>query len=66
MKFINTLEDKIGIEAKKVYMDMQAGDVLRTYADVSDLEKDIDFKPNTSIEDGLEKFVKWYREYYKG
>lgn len=65
MKFINTLEDKIGIEAKKVYMDMQAGDVLRTYADVSDLEKDIDFKPNTSIEEGLEKFIKWYREYYK-
>ncbi len=65
MKFINTLEDKIGVEAKKVYMDMQAGDVLRTYADVSDLEKDIDFKPNTSIEDGLEKFVEWYREYYK-
>lgn len=65
MKFINTLEDKIGMEAKKVYMDMQAGDVLRTYADVSDLEKDIDFKPNTSIDNGLEKFVKWYREYYK-
>ena len=66
MKFINTLEDKIGVGAKKVYMDMQAGDVLRTYADVADLEKDIDFKPNTSIEDGLEKFVKWYREYYRG
>lgn len=65
MKFINTLEDKLGIEAKKVYMNMQAGDVLRTYADVSDLEKDIDFKPNTSIEDGLEKFVKWYRGYYR-
>lgn len=64
MKFINVLEQKIGKEAKKVYMDMQPGDVLRTYADVSDLERDIDFKPNTSIEEGLGKFVDWYKDYY--
>jgi UDP-glucuronate 4-epimerase len=64
MKFINILEEKIGKEAEKIYMDMQPGDVLRTYADVSDLEKDIDFKPSTSIEEGLGKFVEWYREYY--
>jgi UDP-glucuronate 4-epimerase len=65
MKFISVLEDKLGIEAKKNYMDMQPGDVLRTYADVSDLEKKINFKPSTSIEDGLGKFVEWYKEYYK-
>lgn len=65
MKFINVLEEKIGKKAEKIYMDMQPGDVLRTYADVSDLERDIDFKPSTSIEDGLEKFVAWYREYYR-
>jgi UDP-glucuronate 4-epimerase len=65
MKFINVLEDKIGKEAEKIYMDMQPGDVLRTYADVSDLERDINFRPNTSIEEGLGKFVNWYREYYK-
>jgi UDP-glucuronate 4-epimerase len=64
MRFINALESALGMEAEKVYMDMQPGDVLRTYADVSDLERDINFKPNTSIEDGLAKFVKWYREYY--
>ena len=64
-KFISVLEDKIGKEAKKVYMDMQPGDVLRTYADVSDLEKTIGFKPSTSIEDGLEKFVKWYKGFYQ-
>lgn len=64
MKFISILEEKIGKEAEKIYMDMQPGDVLRTYADVSDLEKDIGFKPSTSIEDGLEKFVSWYRDYY--
>jgi UDP-glucuronate 4-epimerase len=65
MKFISVLEEKIGKEAKKVYMEMQPGDVLRTYADVSDLERDIDFKPNTSIEEGLGRFVDWYKEYYK-
>jgi len=64
MRFINALEEALGKEANKVYMDMQPGDVLRTYADVSDLEKDIDFKPSTSIEDGLQKFVDWYKEYY--
>lgn len=62
--FISILEKKIGKKAKKIYMEMQPGDVLRTYADVSDLEKDIGFKPSTSIDEGLEKFVKWYKEYY--
>jgi UDP-glucuronate 4-epimerase len=65
MRFINALESALGKEAEKVYMDMQPGDVLRTYADVSDLERDINFKPSTSIEDGLAKFVEWYEEYYK-
>lgn len=64
MRFINALESALGKEAEKVYMDMQPGDVLRTYADVSDLERDINFKPSTSIEDGLRKFVEWYEEYY--
>ena len=65
MRFISALESALGKEAEKVYMDMQPGDVLRTYADVSDLEKDINFKPSTSIEDGLQKFVEWYLEYYQ-
>ena len=65
MKFISVLEGKIGKEAEKVYMDMQPGDVLRTYADVSDLERDIDFKPDTGIQEGLGKFVDWYKKYYK-
>jgi UDP-glucuronate 4-epimerase len=60
MRFINALES-----VEKIYMDMQPGDVLRTYADVSDLERDINFKPSTSIEDGLKKFVEWYEDYYK-
>lgn len=63
-KFISFIEDKLGKKAVKNYMEMQPGDVLRTYADVSDLEKDIDFKPSTSIEEGIEKFVNWYKDYY--
>jgi UDP-glucuronate 4-epimerase len=64
MKFINVLEERIGKKAQIVYMDMQPGDVLTTYADVSDLERDIGFRPNTSIEEGLDRFVRWYRGYY--
>ena len=64
MRFINALETALGKEAEKIYMDMQPGDVMRTYADVSDLERDIGFKPSTSIEDGLRKFVDWYTGYY--
>jgi UDP-glucuronate 4-epimerase len=64
-KFISVLEEKIGKKANKVYMDMQPGDVIKTYADVSDLENKIGFKPNTPIEEGLGKFVDWYKEFYK-
>ena len=63
-KFISVLEDKIGKKAERVYMEMQPGDVVRTYADTSDLEKAIGFKPSTSIEDGLQKFADWYKEFY--
>lgn len=66
MEFINTLEEKIGKKAEKIYKEMQPGDVLRTYADTSDLEKEINFKPSTKLADGLEKFVEWYKEYYGG
>lgn len=62
--FIETLERIIGIEAKKEFVPMQKGDVYQTYADVSDLERDFGFRPDTPIEEGLGKFVDWYREYY--
>ena len=45
--------------------DMQPGDVPATYADVDDLVRDVGFKPATSIESGIARFVKWYRDYYK-
>ena len=64
LTFIETLENIIGIEAKKKYLPMQPGDVYQTYADVSELEKNFNFKPQTSIGEGLTRFVKWYREFY--
>lgn len=63
MKFIQTLEIALGREAKKEYYPMQPGDVYQTYADVSDLVKDFDYKPSTSIEEGLGNFAAWYREW---
>jgi UDP-glucuronate 4-epimerase len=64
MHFIETLEKIIGKEAQKEFLPMQQGDVYQTYADVSDLVNDFDFKPITPIETGLKKFVDWYKEYY--
>lgn len=65
MDFINTLERCLGMEAVKEYYPMQPGDVYQTYADVSDLIHDFGFKPDTSIEDGLSRFVEWFKAYYQ-
>lgn len=64
MDFIRTLETALGAEAKKEYLPMQPGDVYQTYADVTDLVEDFDFKPDTPISEGLARFAAWYREYY--
>jgi len=64
LDFIKTLEKAIGKEATKNFMDMQDGDVVSTYADVSDLINDFEYKPDTSLEVGIERFVKWYKEFY--
>ncbi len=64
MDFVSTLEAKLGKEATKEFLPMQAGDVQRTYADVSELMKDFDFKPDTSIDEGLENFANWFLEYH--
>jgi UDP-glucuronate 4-epimerase len=63
-RFIEALEDALGYKAEKIMRPMQAGDVPATYADVSDLMHDTGFAPNTTIEDGLQRFVSWYRSYY--
>ncbi len=64
MRYIEVLEECLGKKAEKNFLPMQAGDVSATYADVEDLVREINFKPNTSIEDGVRNFVTWYREYY--
>lgn len=64
MDFIETLEDCIGKKAKKEFLPMQPGDVYQTYADVSNLMEDFDFKPSTSIKEGLTHFIDWYKGYY--
>lgn len=60
MDYIQTLEKHLGREAKKEFLPMQPGDVYQTYADVSDLMHDFNFKPSTSIDEGLGKFVTWF------
>jgi UDP-glucuronate 4-epimerase len=65
MAFVRVLEDKLGKKARLELRPMQPGDVLATYADVDDLVRDVGFKPQTSIEEGLGRFVDWYREYYR-
>ena len=64
LDFIETLEKSIGIDAQKNFMDMQAGDVVSTYADTNALINDFGYKPDTKLSDGIGEFVKWYREFY--
>ncbi len=61
MRFIETLEKALGKPAKKNLLPLQAGDVPATYADVADLEQEVGFKPQTSIEEGIGRFVEWYK-----
>ncbi len=65
MRYIEVLEDCLGRKAEKNFLPMQAGDVPATYADVTDLVREVGFQPNTSIEKGVRSFVDWYRHYYK-
>ncbi|MCO6457313.1 MAG: NAD-dependent epimerase [Pirellulaceae bacterium] len=64
LRFIATLENILGVEARMELLPMQPGDVPATCADVDDLVRDVGFQPRTSIEDGLARFVAWYRDYY--
>src|SRR5690625_2978677 len=64
MRFVEVLEEAIGRKAVKEMLPMQPGDVPATYADVDALVRDVDFKPATPIEVGVERFVQWYREFY--
>ena len=69
--FVETLEKCLMREgvishpAEKEFLPMQPGDVYQTYADVDELVRDFGFKPSTSLEEGLGRFAKWYKEYYQ-
>lgn len=65
MDYIGALEKALGKTAEKEMLPLQAGDVPATYADVSDLMRDTGYKPNTPVEEGVAKFVAWYKEFYK-
>ncbi|MEO7067356.1 MAG: NAD-dependent epimerase [Rhodanobacter sp.] len=64
MRFIELLEQSLGRTVEKHLLPMQAGDVADTWADVSALRRDVGYAPSTSIEQGVEQFVKWYRQYH--
>jgi UDP-glucuronate 4-epimerase len=65
LDFIETIEKALGKEAVKEFHDMQPGDVYKTYADVSELEKNFGYAPHTSLKNGIGKFVNWYKSFYK-
>ncbi|MGA1465805.1 MAG: NAD-dependent epimerase [Balneolaceae bacterium] len=62
MEYIEALEEALGIEAKKNFMDMQPGDVPATHADASRLERYVQFRPQTSVREGVRRFVEWYMQ----
>lgn len=64
LRYIEVLEDCLGMKAEKNLLPMQLGDVPATYANVDDLVRDLDYKPNTTLEYGIARFVEWYRDYY--
>jgi len=65
MDFIEAIENALGKKIQKNMMPMQAGDVPETYANVDDLVRDLDYKPSTSVQKGIDNFVAWYREFFK-
>lgn len=64
LDFVQALERHLGVEADINFMPMQDGDVPRTMADTSELQRDFDYQPTTSIDEGVKRFAKWYKEYY--
>jgi len=65
LRYIEVLEETLGIEAKKNFLPLQPGDVPDTCADVGDLIRDVGYQPDTPVEVGIQKFVAWYKDYYQ-
>ena len=65
LRYIEVLENCLGRKAEMNFLPMQPGDVPATYADVDDLVRDFDYKPGTTLEYGINRFVEWYRGYFR-
>jgi UDP-glucuronate 4-epimerase len=65
LDFVNCLETALGMQAKRNLLPLQAGDVIKTWADVSALTEWVDFSPQVAVETGVREFVKWYRQFYQ-
>jgi len=65
LDLVETIERELGKTAEKQMLPMQPGDVYATYADIEALKKEIDFRPNTPLKEGVARFVTWYRDYHK-
>ena len=65
LSFISVIENYLNIKAIKKFKPIQPGDVIKTYADISDIKNDFNFLPTTSIKEGVPKFIDWYKLYHK-
>jgi UDP-glucuronate 4-epimerase len=65
MRFIGVIEQALGRKAEIILEPMQPGDVKETFADIEAIKRDFGFTPKTSIDEGIPRFVDWYRQYYK-
>jgi len=65
MDYIEALENTLGKKAEKIFLPLQPGDVPDTYADVNDLVKRFNYKPSTTVDEGIARFIRWYLEYYE-
>ncbi|MCP1446600.1 UDP-glucuronate 4-epimerase [Pseudomonas sp. GGS8] len=65
LEFVDCLESALGIKAQRNFMPLQAGDVIKTWADISALAEWVDFRPQVTVETGVAEFVKWYRHFYQ-
>jgi UDP-glucuronate 4-epimerase len=64
-RYIKAIEKALNIKAKINYLPLQLGDVPNTYADISKIKNDLGYKPQTSVEEGVKQFVRWYKKYFK-
>ena len=65
VNYIKIIENNLGKKAKKKFLSKQKGDVKDTWADISKANKIFNFKPKTSPQEGVKKFIKWYKQYYR-